>query len=450
MQKTKKIGLSLLILFLGGIGLVILSISDLLRPSNSELKAPIPTQYDWAIRIDASTFVKEELYTILFKSKDEQLLKQLETLFDRKWKSKGKKGQLYIDYQNDIVFYQKTESGNVFNGIIVQTIRPDKCLENITAYLQENQSAKIEDHSLIILTQTVGNKIPKQKLNELVSRFSSNEKQVFLVAKDLNRRNLLELNINKLTSIEEIKNLQIGIYSENKSLTFNGNFTAIENENEKTNTSLYSISGKGMKIYSHVIPKMVNDSILNFFKLKDLTKITGLSVDYQGVFMDDAVAGMYSQANYTPIPLLNSVLEFEKPITVAQLTANLSKELYRTEGKITFTKAVYFVKQIDEKSIFIGLNPETVKKKIQKDYFYMGGDFSSLFNLKATYFITAFFEAMSPVKSSKEFLSKTKNIEFTANKKGEKGKITGQFLFKDENQPLNEITKLMLGLGIIK
>ena len=447
MQKSKKIGLSILIVLLSTICLGIFTISDFLLPSKSIESAPIPKNYDWAVRIDASTFVKEELYSIVFQSKDEQLLNQLRNLIDRKWKSKGKNGGLYIDYQSDIIFYQKTENGNAFNGIILKTKRPNKCEQNIPAYLKSNQISKVKDNSLIIVTQKSGKSLTKTQLTALIEKYSAIDGSVeFIETKQ--QRDLLQMNMRSSSNIESMSNLKLGIRNSKNSISMYGNFTS--NTSNKNYEALYSISGKGVKIYSYALPNQFNDSIIQFFNLRNTFKLTGISMDYHGLIMEEAVEDMYNKAGFTPIPMINAVFQFNSSITVEQLLQNLPEHFKVNSGKITFNNVKYSIKQIDERSIFIGLDPSTVEQQNQSNYIYLGGNFSKLFNLKASYFITTFFEAMPAVKATKSFLSKTEKVEFKANLNGTKGTINGQFLFNDKSHALNEVTKLFIGLGIFK
>lgn len=447
MQKSKKIGLSSLVIVLAIISMGIFTISDFLLPSKIIENAPIPKQYDWAVRIDASTFVKEELYSIIFQSKDEKLLNQLSNLIDRKWKSNGKNGGLYIDYQSDIIFYQKTENGLVFNGIILKTKRPTKCEQNISNYLRENQIAKVKNNSLIIVSQNSGKLLSKVALTKLIEQFSAVDGSVeFIETKQ--QRDLLQLNMRNSSNLESVSDIKLGVRNSKNSISMYGTFSYTHSNT--TYEPLYSIEGKGVKIYTYAIPKQFNDSIIDFFKLRSTYEITGISLDYHGLIMEEAVEDMYSKANFTPIPMINGVFQFNSPITVEQLLKNIPDHFKVNPGKITFNEVSYSIKQIDKQSIFIGLDVSTVEQKNQSNYIYLGGNFSKIFNLKASYFITTFFEAMPAVKTTKSFLSKTKKVEFKANINGNKGTISGQFLFEDESHALNEVTRLFIGLGILK
>lgn len=459
MQLKSRVFQLFCILLLTAGAIASLFLLELFGGKSKTPKIPIPKTANWVIRVDAATFVKEELYTLLFVSKDDQLLESIEQMIKDRTKRKGKNGPLYIDYQSDLVVFgtTTTSTGSAasvtaatavtikhdFVGMVFQLEKPEIFAANISMYLKKNQTVAVHENMAIILTQTDTIGLPKRVRQNMVNDYINNSPKRDFNALKKSSNELISMSFSSLGQVTKANNIQLGIENFPHQIRLTGE---MEIDASEIHLPHYSLRSTGVFISTSIIPQGLADTINRLLPLGSyhFPELNALTLDYQGLSVDQTPTGIL------PLPKVNLILESKENIRLDEIFASLPKEIVGVSNTIILGSVVYHVKQLNEKTIFIGIDPKAIRLAKNPPIAIISGKLDALTKLSGSPFVLAFIEVLPQFQSGKSFVNGTETIDLKIVKKsGDTYTMKGAISFKEQVFPLNEVTKLLIGLNVI-
>lgn len=449
MQIKSRILTGISVIFITSAGIACFWILNFFGFNESNNSVPLPKTTDWIIRADAVSFVKKELYTVLFESKDDQLLVSLQELFDKTRKIKGNRGPLYINYNSNIVLYGTHVGDATFSAVLFQLERPSIFQKNISSYLKSNQKADVNGSTALILTQTGGKKIDSKQFKSIVHQYVNSQLTNLNDVKQTENE-LMTIMINKTSEKIGVQNLKFGISPSKSSIDFKGSLSYTKAQINEFN---YDVKVSGCHIFSKIVPAGLTDTLNKLIPLGDFkfSEIQGIALDYNGISLEETKEGLPSFAGYLPVPSINLVVSCKKPVSIEQIWNLCPKSIQEPNFTLNFGTIRYVLKQLDAHTIFVGIDPNSVLSKENAALVQMNGNLSKLTLVRGSSFVSAIVQNMGPIKTGNDFFSSSSGIDFKMTQLTDGNfQLKGKIDFKEGKFPLNEVTKLLIGLKVIR
>jgi len=448
-QRWSKIVL-ILMLFVMGLGII--SVLNFFGSEPEMVSAPIPKDSEMIVRIDAKTFWRKGVYSIVFEAENYSMIDQeLKKVINNKF-IKRKSKLLPIDLNKDIVAFTLHEGKTVFQVAIFQ-------LMDVTQFMKISGEKRTK-HNLAFHIGNSGYIIygprncSQAELNAVKRKIESSEEVAF---ETLGKRSDF---ITVKSGMKNSKNkYEIGVQQSKESFTINGTVKGkIDFEPLK-----YAVKNDGLTITMAYLPTSMSDKFENIFPniksnaalmsgLPDpfpyfsKNKLTGMSVDFQGLNVENQVSGIPSIQGILPLPKMNAVFRFEKPLSMDSVMAMFPADVKTGPSSIVLYNINYHIRLIDDYHLFIGMNEKAVIPGSRADVFTLRGDLSRLTNIDGTsLFVVAVLKNLTPIKNTSNFAKASKNIDFALQKVSNNNySINGILPFKEGKNSINEIFKFIL------
>lgn len=443
MQLKKRISAVILVILLTGANLAMFKMLDLLDESKPTLHVPVPKNVNWKVRLNIKTIAKKELYTIFFEQEDQEFLTRLRTVVRNRLEQAETKRSLHLNWEEDMVVYSYNEDEANFIVYVVQTKNPEKFNQHVPEYLSKNQMGFALGSNALFLTQKSGKRLKKDELKSLVKKLLGAEAETLKYNPELNNQ-LIDLSVNNIHNDVKFQHLAMQVNQMDQRISFLGE---VEYPSEVKKQMPYRLNSKGIYVYSRFIPKQLPDTLFNFLPqgLPHFKDITSFALDYQGMSLEDPVENMPYFFGHMLVPKMNLIIRTEKPVKIEELWAKFPENVRKNKLQVTLGTITYQLKQLDDRTYFIGIDPSSVKGYTGDDLFILTGDLRKSTKIYGGTFITAFIQNMGPMKAINQFIKTTDSFSFTLSKmNGKRYKLDGSILFKADKYPLHELTRLMI------
>jgi len=439
MQIKSRLFRFLVTIFLAVCGILSLVVLEIFGTIAEPVKVPVPAEASWVIRVDAASLVKEELYSVLFEAKDDQLLRSVRKIVEERMENDTENPPLYINFRSDMVFYGITDQSVNYIGIVLQLENAELFQKNIPFYLEEGQTVAVKGNTALLLMKTGTVKVPVNQQQLLTDNYLYKGKLSTIEPKspELNEW----VNVQAKSFGEGGKNLNMGVLFGKDALRINGSFSG-----EVMKTPSWNLARKGLFLSTSVIPKGLADSInkllpVGSYRFPELLSIT---MDYNGIIVENTDQGVKA------LPKMNAIFEGKVPISVAGIRAAIPVEYLGPENTLIFSSVTYQMKQLDERTVFIGLDSNSIKREAQPALVSIEGPLQPLADIQGHKMIISLMEIVVPqLKPARAFIKKTSNVSFairSSEPKGSQYTIKGELSFKKDAFALNEVARLLLGL----
>jgi hypothetical protein len=161
-------------------------------------------------------------------------------------------------------------------------------------------------------------------------------------------------------------------------------------------------------------------------------------LDYQGVLVEQAQGGMMV------LPKMNLILEAETAISLTELFAAIPEDLKVGDHTIQLGNLKYEVVQLDAKTLFIGIDPNSIIRQKQTDLVSVKGSFKPLLVIEGSRLVTTFMDVIPAVGAGKRFTKAAKDVRISATQKGSTISLKGTINFNSDAYALHELFKLLL------
>jgi|GEM_PF-2153931 len=443
MQIKSRFVRFLTIIFLAVCGVLSLVVLEIFGTTSKPVQVPVPANARWMVRIDAASILKEEFYALFFDAKDEQLLRAMREMIEERVQKESENPPLYINFRSDMVFYGIADRSVNYIGVLLQLENAELFQRNIPVYLEEGQTVAVRGNTALLMMHTGPEKIPAGQQQLFTENCLNNGKLSAIAPKspELNEW----INLEAKAFGESGKDLKTGLFFGKDALRVTGSFTA-----DAIRTPAYSLKAKGLFLSTSIIPTGLADSInkllpLGSYRFPELRAIT---LDYNGIIVENTDQGIKA------LPKMNAIFEGKVPISVANIRASIPGEYLGPKNTIVFSSLTYQMKQLDERTVFIGLDSNSIQSEKQVSLFRLEGPMQPLADIEGHKMIISLMEIVVPqLKPARAFIKKTKNVSLTVRSTQPNGtsySISGVLQFREDAFALNEVTRLLIGMKLLQ
>lgn len=443
MQLKKRLLAIATVMLLTAISFVLFSMLQLFGKQTHLEDVPLAKNTTWTLKFDAANFWKEEVYTILFEEKDELFLKSIKALAKDQFNQENK-GSLGINLQTDVIVCGWEHQSKTYTVILVDLISPKDFEKNIGTYLSKQQIGGIINNTGIIV-------VPNQKTSQQDLKMALNNWQKApLTAREKLSNKQDDFIAYRQISISDkspFKAFSLGISQTPESFEFSGKCTF---QSGRIEPFSYDLKPTGFYLASRIIPLNLEDTLNKYLPLGDFSfsKINGIVMDYNGVYLEESKAGMPDVFGYLPIPKINLIISFEEAININTILEACPPSIVATENTLNFGETDYHLKQLNPYTVFIGIDPSQIIQSPQVELLKIKGELKYLTSIDGSDFIATIAQSMSPTRLSNDFIKATTEMEVHVKQTNKDHfLIHGDLYFKPGKKPIHELSKLILAFS---
>lgn len=436
-KKSLPVFIGLLILWAG-----LFFYASILNKSNEDLKHYIPEDANFVMNFEVKNFIKSATYSLIFNSKDQDLLNTFDLFLSKQRKGKGKTKEIGIDFTQDIVLFGKKHKKGQVYVVLFNILSKKRFDRNIRYYLSDKQQTLRKGNIGFIATYHGKNKINKQELIALLEGIEYNENTV----KPTKVKEFFKMDFNNYAVNENfnINRGQISTLIKDHHLQMKGDFSM---NNSEYQVSKWTLIPAGLHLENSLLTKNMQDSLRSYFTKMgiDYHEIDRFSMNYYGVEIQETDKGVI----FTP--LFDLLLTFKEKYVFSNMFKDLSylKEFgFEKEKNVLHAGQIhYFIDSIDQQTFFIGNHENQVVARKSKTIFNINGDLTNLTNIKGGGFImNSVIGMFPPFKASKNIFEKVKTIDIQASAEDRHVKLKGNIEMKDNQYLYNEFLRFYLTL----
>ncbi len=441
MQIKSRLLRIITILFLAVCGVLSLVLLEVFGSKPKDIRVPIPAKANWVVRIDAASLLKESVYTVLFDSQDEKLLQSIRDIAENRVERESEYPPLYINFRSEMVFYGIQDDRHRFVGMLIQLENAELFRQNIGAYLEDGQTVAVKGTTALLL-----NKMDEFPLNKSIQqKLTENylEKGTFRYVRQSQRADNEWISLEAKSFLQTGKNVQAGLHFEPHALRLDGRYEL----DETLAQPRYDLKSTGLFFSSAIIPDGLADSINKLLPTGSyqFPELQAVTMDYNGLVIMNTNHGIQH------LPQLNAILESKTPVSLEEIKKSIPVEFIGPNNTLVFPTVTYHLQQLDPKTIFIGLDPNSIIRKPQSTVICIKGKLNPLVNIKADRLITMGIQLMVPqLTSARSFIEHTKSVDFSIKRAGKSYKVSGNLEFVNDAYPLSEISRLLIDLNVIQ
>jgi len=440
MQIKSRLFRFLVTLFLAVCGILSLAILEVFgSDAGKQQDLPVPATADWVVQIDAASILKEELYTVLFESKDEELLQSVKKIVEERSETDTEYPPLFINFRNDMLFYGIHKEDVSYIGVLLQLEKAELFRKNIGFYLEEGQTVAVKGNvALVMIRLSPGKQSAEQQA--FTTQCLTKSKPTNLKKDNKLSNQWISVHSN---NFGDGKNLDMGLLFDKHAFTLKGGYqypgTPV--------TPNYSLKSNGLFISTATVPRQLSDTINKLLPLGSyqFPELQCLTMDYNGLIVENTSDGVKA------LPKMNAIFEAKGLFTVEGIRSNIPGEYLGPKNTIRFSSLTYYMKQLDEKTVFIGVDTTAILKQKQASLYTVKGPLHPLTDMKGNKMILSVMEIMVPqLKSAKAFIKKTDYVDFSVVRtSGDHYKVNGKIQFTKGAFAMNEVTRLLLSLTLM-
>lgn len=346
-----------------------------LQPRNIASVYTAPENAEVIVNIDGRDVLKRLLTDVLLEGKGDDLFNTVKTLPEQSSPEK----QYGINWAQPVTYFKAKHNGKELQGLIVQVINPVEWNRNINTLLGNTSVAKHQGQSGIVVHS---GELTKEELYAFIDRQKSSEGA-------------------EQPGFENGKLMAVRQWSEDG----NAEFTVSVDKNIvssqgiinhggilKSNQLSFILKPDGFHFTSDLVTKELNDTLAKYIGI-DLP-LTGISVNYRGITLSETDGKSFLS------PDGDFVFGFERETSVQQVVEAIPNAVWEEENKtVKLGKQVYFIKQLDAKTIFFGVNKNAeLSENSQAIGVLLTGSLKPLFTIKGSRLIRAALR-LNPVTS---------------------------------------------------
>lgn len=383
----------------------------------------VPENAALVVNINGQKEFENLLLNILIEGKGDELIRKVKKLTrnERFEKEYG------INWSQPVSYFESLYHGKPVRGLVVYISNPSTWNKNINTFLGNTSVAKSDgNYGMVVQSKELSKeelygfiKQCKTTLGRSTDRFDANNSFITV----------------HHTSVGT--NSDIRFSTEENVLQADG---IIQHDGTMKSGKLnFILTPSDLHFSSDLITKELNDT-LNRWIGSDL-RFSGISMNYRGVSITE------TNGTITPLPDADFILGFEQEITTHQLIEHIPNAIWKeTDQSFQIGKQIYFVKQLDEKSIFIGVNKNVeISENKQSIGLILSGPLQPLATIKGSRLIL-FALRMNPTFSlGMDFIDETRMCLITiVPMNATTYQVTGSVTFKDKKDAMIGILELMV------
>jgi hypothetical protein len=408
----------------------------------------IPDNASFALRIDGRELAEKSLFSVFLESKDEVVISLLQQSISKNLKNEGQFKNYGIDYLSDIVLFELPFKNTIIQGILVNVNNKQLFNKNLNG--SKSVFACHDDVGVIFNYSSFKDQISTSELKKIadnIVKTSSNNASGKFIAHHGPGKFIETFSRGSYFSKSSYFSKTNALFAlQENSLILSGKLTINSNNTTPILPLTKIIEPKGIHVSSTIIPTVLVDSLngwLTQFSLK-VPPINTISLNLIETKIINHSSGFFV------IPQIELVIQFDKDFSILELLS--SPELITfldyslQKNHISFQEEKLFFKQINSKSIYIGIteNP-TFKSVSSNEVVKIEGNLKALTSIKGGGMMTAFLEMMPIYSASKNLAKHTESLNLSFVKKNKNNiDLKGELKFTKDHYPMNELIKFLL------
>lgn len=411
----------------------------------------VPENSTLTLRFEGKTFFRSAVSSLLFEARDKEVLKQLETLMERRGSKDETTVGAGINVLSDIIVFSQPAANGAIYGILFNLNDPALFRKNMSQQLSHTQAVAENNEVGLLLTfvPRKGNiSVSTPDLHGMAQKIlaQKNAAPLNIAQADQHRTTFLEMQANgfSLGSEKLFSRQTLRAQVSERELHMQGDFKPVSS---LKHTSSRSLKPKGLHITNTLFTKELQDSLSGLLSSQGLNfpPIAKISMNYYGIRIQEA------GDKTIMTPEMDLLLEFESDFSLDMFFAQpegLAKlGLMRTGNGLAAGELKFTVDSLDKRTLFIGLNPQLITSGKNTDLFIVQGDLSRLTQISGGGFIvSALLDAFAPYKAGKAFFESVEQTDIHLKPESGKLKLIGNITFKEGKHALNECMRLFLTL----
>lgn len=426
--------------------ITILVTSTIVSRNNDVLIKNIPTNAEVYIKVNNPTLIRRLMFDVLFKSDFEKRdfkkidIRQDDVSLPVTGIDITKEAYFFIESwgENDVItllFYLNNQKA--FGSFAKEN-------ENIVSHAEDNKAC------ILIIPKSL------QKDEESIEKFEmyakdllkpSPNKSPARIALSQSKKNSLFQFFIKGSKESILKNISFDLILKENSLKLEGQgeknpIYFIDGQEEWTELKS-PLKSSYLQISASRLPDTLNYYISKVLKGINIStpNIKSNQIYLYGFEVDNLGGSMAF------LPEFDGVFRFDDTLKIPKQDSLTPKYLELKTDKIKVGGYDYFIKQINEKELYIGRNPEPQFTKNQaKNNFTVKGDLSTILNIDGSGIIAKVTKLLPQVQHTKQLFKKLEKFEILSEEDGDENlvKINGVMQFSDEETASIEIIKYLL------
>jgi len=411
----------------------------------------VPSNATFVMRIDGRQLAETTLFSIVMKSKDEEIIRLLERTFKNKVTDNKEFKNVGINFLSDVVVFKLNYKEGAVTGILVNLFNKRLFDKNISSSNDIQQVISSTKNVGLILSYTAkkNEKISSQELQKFADSILHNKQnlsvQQFISNREEGKFTEVYIKGNFLGNNLHSSESSIVFEQKEQSFLLHGNIEMNHPDNDSHELS-HQLAEKGFHVTSRSFSKELSDTLSRLLSFidKPIPEISAFSLNYNGTKIINHTSGFFF------IPDMELVVQCANPFAFESFLkeSSISEELdCQITGKtIQFQNEILYYKQLTSKSFYIGsIEHPTFANRNINELLHVSGKLDPLLNIQGGGMMTAFLEMIPVFKASKGMANHSEKIQFDIIEKDRnKAEIKGELIFKKEYYPMNEIIKFLL------
>ncbi len=408
----------------------------------------VPDNASFAIRIDGRELAEKTLFSIFLESKDEVVISLLQSSISKNMNTEGQFKNYGIDYLSDIVIFEIPYKRSTIQGILVNVNNKQLFNKNLNG--SKSVFACHDDVGVIFNYSNFKDQVPSSELKKIavniVKTTSKNTPENFIAHHGPGKFVETYSKSSNFGESTYFGKSTVLFELQEKSLLLSGKLDLNSKNTTAINPLTKIIEPKGIHFSSTIIPTVLVDSLNGWLKQFSLTipSINTISLNHIETKIINHSSG------FVVIPQIELLIQFNKDFSIQELLSSPELITYLAyslqKNHISFQEEKIFFKQINSKSIYIGIteNP-TFKTVNSNEVVKIEGNLKALTTIKGGGMMTAFLEMLPIYSASKNLVKHTEsfNLSFVKTNKNNID-LKGELKFTKDHYPMNELIKFLL------
>ena len=405
----------------------------------------VPDNANYAIRIDGRELAEKTLFSIFLESKDEVVISLLQSSISKNMNTEGQFKNYGIDYLSDIVIFEIPYKRSTIQGILVNVNNKQLFNKNLNG--SKSVFACHDDVGVIFNYSNFKDQVPSSELKKIavniVKTTSKNTPENFIAHHGPGKFVETYSKSSNFGESTYFGKSTVLFELQEKSLLLSGKLDLNSKNTTAINPLTKIIEPKGIHFSSTIIPTVLVDSLNGWLKQFSLTipSINTISLNHiETKIINHSVV----------IPQIELLIQFNKDFSIQELLSSPELITYLAyslqKNHISFQEEKIFFKQINSKSIYIGIteNP-TFKTVNSNEVVKIEGNLKALTTIKGGGMMTAFLEMLPIYSASKNLVKHTESLNLSFVKTNKNNiDLKGELKFTKDHYPMNELIKFLL------
>lgn len=408
----------------------------------------VPDNANYAIRIDGRELAEKTLFSIFLESKDEVVISLLQSSISKNMNTEGQFKNYGIDYLSDIVIFEIPYKRSTIQGILVNVNNKQLFNKNLNG--SKSVFACHDDVGVIFNYSNFKDQVPSSELKKIavniVKTTSKNTPENFIAHHGPGKFVETYSKSSNFGESTYFGKSTVLFELQEKSLLLSGKLDLNSKNTTAINPLTKIIEPKGIHFSSTIIPTVLVDSLNGWLKQFSLTipSINTISLNHIETKIINHSSGFFV------IPQIELLIQFNKDFSIQELLSSPELITYLAyslqKNHISFQEEKIFFKQINSKSIYIGIteNP-TFKTVNSNEVVKIEGNLKALTTIKGGGMMTAFLEMLPIYSASKNLVKHTESLNLSFVKTNKNNiDLKGELKFTKDHYPMNELIKFLL------